>query len=135
MISIFFHSTFDQNEFFDGDAKSGGLDDEGFIFIPQRCVNGSNQCHLHINFHGCGVEKSWLGDGYVQRLGFLPLAEDNDVILMFPQIKHSLLNPNGCWDWWGYLGDAPLFHYATKQGKQMIGVARMIERMAGIEMF
>ena len=29
-------STFDQNEFFDGDAKSGGLDDEGFIHIPKR---------------------------------------------------------------------------------------------------
>ena len=103
----------------------------------QRCANGANQCHLHVHFHGCGVEKSFVGDEYIKRIGFLPLAEDNDIILMFPQIKHSLVhgNPLGCWDWWGYLGDAFMFHYATKQGKQMVGVARMIERVAGIEMF
>ena len=78
-----------------------------------------------------------VGDGYIQRTGLLPLSEDNDIILMFPQIKHSLLqgNPLGCWDWWGYLGDAFMFHYATKQGEQMAGVARMIERVAGVDMF
>ena len=82
-------------------------------------------------------ERGWLGSGYITRTGFLPLAADNDVVIMFPQIKHSLLqgNPNGCWDWWGYNGDILNFKYATKHGKQMTGVAHMIERVAGINMY
>ena len=55
------------------------------------------------------------------------------------QIKHNLLqgNPSGCWDWWGYLGLSDIldFTYATKHGKQMSGVAHMIEKVANISMF
>ena len=56
------------------------------------------------------------------------------------QIKHNLLqgNPSGCWDWWGYLGlggDLVGYTYATKHGKQMAGVAHMIEKVANISMF
>ena len=32
-------------------------------------------------------ERSWLGDGYVQRLGFLGLAEENNIVMMFPQVS------------------------------------------------
>ena len=32
-------------------------------------------------------ERSWLGDGYVQRLGFLGLAEENNIVIMFPQVS------------------------------------------------
>ena len=45
------------------------------------------------------------------------------------------MNPNGCWDWWGYCGDSDSFQYATQEGRQMSGVARMVERAAGISMF
>ena len=31
------------------------------------------------------------------------------------------VNPSGCWDWWGYCGDADNYQYATKQGRQMGG--------------
>ena len=63
------------------------MGDEGFIFIPDRCSNGANECHLHVHFHGCGMEKGWLGDGYVQRTGFLPLAQTNDIVMIFPQVN------------------------------------------------
>ena len=88
-----FFSIFDQNEFYEDDAKSFGMGDEGFIFIPSRCSNGENECHLHVHFHGCGMEAGWLGDGYVQRTGFLPLAQSNDIVLIFPQVrKIQILN-------------------------------------------
>ena len=32
-------------------------------------------------------ERSWLGDGYVKRLGFLGLAEENNIVMMFPQVS------------------------------------------------
>ena len=69
-------------------------------------------------------ERGWLGDGYIQRTGFLSLAEANNIVMMFPQIKHSVLNPvnpSGCWDWWGYCGDSDNAQYATKEGLQMRG--------------
>ena len=100
----------------------------------QRCANGANQCHLHVHFHGCGVEKSLVGDGYIQRLGLLPLAEDNDIILMFPQIKHSLLqgNPLGCWDWWGYEESmwqlSPL--HDSRDGEQLGALVEMTRQLA-----
>ena len=102
-------------------------------------------------------EKGWIGDGYIKRSGFLALGEANNIVMLFPQvlinlmindsqyvsiffqIKHKLLqgNPNGCWDWWGYLGLSDLFSfkYATKQGEQMAGVAKMVEKVATISMF
>jgi len=130
---------FDQTEYFENnDAKHTGMDDTGFIFIPSGCSGGERQCHLHLHFHGCGMERGWLGDGYIQRTGFLPLAEANNIVMMFPQVRHSMVdpvNPSGCWDWWGYCGDADNYQYATKQGRQMGGVARMVERAAGISLF
>jgi hypothetical protein len=36
------------------------------------------------------------------------------------------MNPNGCWDWWGYSGE----DYATKKGAQMQAVKQLIEAVA-----
>ena len=44
-------------------------------------------------------------------------------------------NPSGCWDCWGFLGDSEGYMFATKQGRQMAGVAGMVGRVAGIDMF
>ena len=55
--------------------------------------------------------------------------------MVFPQIKAGGANPNGCWNFWGYLGDADNYQYATKQGKQMKAMAKMVEKTANISMF
>jgi len=127
---------FDQNQFFDNDARGHGMDDNGVVFIPSRCAGGSMECHLHIHFHGCGMESGWLGNNYINNSGFLEAAQQHNVIMVFPQIRHSVLqgNPSGCWDWWGYLGDEARFQYATKEGRQMKGIAKMVERIAGISL-
>jgi len=129
-------STYDQNEFFDNSANDNGLDDEGYVFIPDRCANGTVQCHFHLHLHGCTQEKGWVEDGYVQRTGFVELAKKNDIVVMFPQIKHNFFyNPNGCWNFQGYLNDSDMYKFATKTGAQMKGMARMVEKVAGISMF
>ena len=44
-------------------------------------------------------------------------------------------NMFGCWDIFGYNGDAFNFQYATKNGKQMSGIAKLIETVAGVNMY
>ena len=34
------------------------------------------------------------------------------MIVLFPQVEQSALNPQGCWDWWGYTGH----DYITRKG-------------------
>jgi len=124
---------FDQEEFYNNDAGGHSMESQGYVYIPQRCTNGAHQCHLHINFHGCGMGSNWIGDNYIRHSGFLPLADANNVIVLFPQIHplNSAGNANGCWDWWGYLGDTEGFAYATRSGLQMRGIAAMLERISG----
>jgi len=47
--------------------------------------------------------------------------------VLFPQVEPSFqpLNPNGCWDWWGYTG----LDYATKSGTQIRAVKAMLDRL------
>ena len=104
---FFLSRDFDQTGFFENnDAAHNGMDDNGYIFIPSRyiemeqdsvsnnnenprrsCSDGELSCHLHVHFHGCGMERGWLGDGYIQRTGFLPLAEANNIVMIFPQVS------------------------------------------------
>jgi len=124
---------FDQQEFYDGDAENHSMEGEGFIYTPARCAEG-RQCHLHLHFHGCGMGSGWIGDSFIRNSGFLAVADASDMILLFPQVRPlaSAGNGNGCWDWWGYLGEAQGHAFATKAGRQMKGVAAMVERVAGI---
>jgi hypothetical protein len=50
--------------------------------------------------------------------------------LLFPQVAPSYqpLNPNGCWDWWGYEGS----DYATHAGPQIAAVWRMISDLGAL---
>lgn len=36
--------------------------------------------------------------------GYLPWADANNIVVVFPQATSNLLNPKGCWDLWGYTG-------------------------------
>ncbi len=53
--------------------------------------------------------------------GINEIAEANNMIVLYPQIKKSIVdpvNPNGCFDWWGYSTFYPLSQeWATQRGK------------------
>ncbi len=114
---------FEQSEF--GDAN---LNATGFAYVPRACAAGA-ACRVHVFFHGCGQSNEVVGDVVVRGAGFNEWAESNSLVVLYPQVKSSTfapLNPLGCWDWWGYSGEA----YATREGAQVKAVQAMLDRLA-----
>ena len=117
---------FDQSEFYIEELSS--MDATGYIYVPTVCQSQRTPCKLHIAFHGCLQGKMYLQDEYPSHTGYAQNAEGLRTIVLFPQAINSTLNPNGCWDWWGFTSPA----YASKLGLQMVAVRRMVERIAHI---
>ena len=110
---------FDQSKFFPSLELVLGLDSKCFVYVPSQCHNGSIACRMHVDFHGCNQQIGVIGDVYVQHAGYIEWAESNNIIVLFPQAKtEPLINPKGCFDWWGYSTvGTPAF--AWKAGPQM----------------
>jgi poly(3-hydroxybutyrate) depolymerase len=124
---------FDQAEFTGGAPNSIGLDEKGYLYVPEACAGGA-LCKLHVAFHGCHQGKNQAPEGksskYVKYAGYNEWAEQNNILVLYPQIFPSP-NPPGCWDWWGQAyTDA---NYANKNGKQMAAVKAMIDRVAKLK--
>ncbi|XP_056425513.1 uncharacterized protein LOC130367135 [Hyla sarda] len=102
------------------------MDTAGYIYVPASCQSGA-VCKLHIVFHGCLQAREKLGDKYARNTGYNQVADLNNFIILYPQAKSNMSNPNGCWDWWGFSSYA----YANKNGYQMTGVERMMLRTLG----
>lgn len=138
---------FNQAEFF-GDEKLNGFEERGYVYIPESCNNGA-KCGIHIFFHGCQqgfnavpVDRSndnpvydnppyvKIGTTLVENLGFNEIADVNDLIILYPQVKRSMkpYNPRGCYDFWGYAGGKDS-NFATKYGIQVSIVRRMVNRL------
>jgi hypothetical protein len=118
---------FDQRPFFEGSGTFNGLADTGFMYIPSSCEEVGAKCHLHISFHGCLQTEENIGTIYAQRSGFNEWAEDNKIIVLYPYIKPTKIpaNPNGCWDWWGYINE----YYGLKSGVQIRFIESLIQRI------
>ena len=114
-------TTFSQAAFVGGStfAYAFGLGDAGFVYVPTGCSGGSNMCALHIAFHGCEMDSTLIGQQYVLHGGYLPWADANDIVVMFPQAQgNPITNPKGCWDWYGVEGPA----FASRIGTQTLAV-------------
>lgn len=96
---------------------------EAYVYAPEACQSEGAECPLHVVFHGCKQTIKDIGTKYVEETGYNEVAEDNNMVILYPQATSSMLsNPNGCWDWWGYTnGD-----YANQKGKQISEVFRLI---------
>ena len=115
---------FDQRIFVK-DVGEHNLSDTGTVYVPAECRRQEG-CRIHVVFHGCGQSRSAIGPRLPAQTGFVPWADANRLILLFPQVSPSALNPQGCWDWWGYTGR----EYLTRNGAQIIAVHRMLLRLA-----
>jgi poly(3-hydroxybutyrate) depolymerase len=102
----------------DGD----GLADSGYAYVPDHCAGQAADCRLHISFHGCRQGKEFLDERFAKLSGLNEWAESNRIIVLYPQVNKSPLNPQGCWDWWGYTGP----DYDRKSGKQIASIAALI---------
>jgi len=110
-----------------------GLDSSGWLYVPNSCTKGE-PCRLHIALHGCKQGQSYLplkpppggGTTFVKNTGYERWADNNHLVILYPQaVSIPLLNPNGCWDWWGYSGA----DYATKNGVQIQALKAMVDQL------
>lgn len=101
--------------------SSISMADFAFMYVPQACASGTTTCKLHISFHGCLQTLADIGQAYILNTGLNEVAEANNIVILYPQVEKSLLNPNGCFDWWGYTGVT----YASRIGPQMATVNNM----------
>jgi poly(3-hydroxybutyrate) depolymerase len=118
--------TIDQQKIAGSNAKT--LASEGFVYVPESCAKGQ-ACRAHISFHGCNQYADAVGDAYTTQTGINEWADDNNIVVLYPQTKKSLfmpLNPQGCWDWWGYSSS----DYANKEGAQIIAVTQMLQSLS-----
>ena len=77
--------------------------------------------------HGCEQNRETVGMKFIEGSGFAQWADGNRLVVLFPQVSaNPLLNPKGCWDWWGYTGK----DYLTKDAPQIAAIWKMVERLA-----
>ena len=102
--------------------EGGSFAETGFAYVPKACASDAAECRLHIAFHGCRQSKEFVEDRFARMSGLNEWAESNRIIVLYPQVNKSMMNPQGCWDWWGYTGA----DYDQRSGKQVAGVAALI---------
>ena len=120
--------TFKQGDYASEHAET--LGESAYLFVPQSCKDNIN-CDIHISFHGCNQNAEAVGDEYAKNAGFNAWADTNNLIVLYPQTKKSAfmpLNPQACWDWWGYTGE----NYANKDGKQIQAVMALVNSIPTI---
>jgi Esterase PHB depolymerase len=113
---------FDQQTF----ARPGdGFADEGVVYVPPACA-AQRGCRVHIALHGCEQSREAVGDEFIKESGYAQIADTNRFIILFPQTKASAINPQGCWDWWGYTN----LDYLGKDAPQIAAIWAMVEQLA-----
>ena len=136
---------FDQAEFVPGKAAAAnGLSDTGYLYVPNACEPGATQpCRLQVVLHGCKQSAEELGDVFYTKIGVNEWADVNNILVLYPQAHATTpgelpanlwatallnANPEGCWNWWGYGGDA---QYLTKRGVQVNAIWKIVQRLEG----
>ncbi len=99
-----------------------GLMQKAWAFLPETCEATPGRCRIHVVLHGClqSVEKVEMA--FIEQTDFQRWAASNDIVLLYPQIQASAVNPYGCWDWWGYSGS----DYRIREGKQMKAIVELV---------
>lgn len=129
-------------------AAFDGLDDSGWLYVPAACQPGGAGCRLHVVFHGCqqgqratGPRGRPIGRQFVTGAGYNGWTEANRIVVLYPQVQASTaakpgdtyrLNPEGCWDFWGYTDRHGVLtgaqrRYARPDAPQMRAVKAVVD--------
>ncbi|WP_027965796.1 PHB depolymerase family esterase [Halomonas halocynthiae] len=115
---------FDQSDF-----EARGLADEGYLFIPASCEAGG--CPVSIALHGCNMSANDGDERFVRHSGLNERAAREKRVILYPQAKPSMANPQGCWDWWGFTESSwqidPL--HDSRQGRQANALMQMLDTL------
>jgi poly(3-hydroxybutyrate) depolymerase len=116
----------DQSEFGSDEAK---MLDYGHLYVPNQCRTkaGGAPCRLHVAIHGCLQAPNKVGGAFVSEAGYNEWADTNGIVILYPAVSISGVNPGGCWDWFGYTGK----DYAVKSSKQAQVIMKMVDRLTG----
>ncbi|MEQ1715930.1 MAG: poly(3-hydroxybutyrate) depolymerase [Hyphomicrobium sp.] len=114
---------FDQRPYMQ-DLGPNGMAPHGVVYIPKVC-RAERGCRIHVAYHGCAQNRAKVGDVFIKESGFARWADTNKFIVLYPQTATTPLNPQGCWDWWGYTGRA----YLTRSAPQIVAVYRMLQAL------
>ncbi len=129
--------SFEQAEFVPGWRRwlgNASLAQLGYVYIPRPCRHGG--CRLHVALHGCRQGATRSSQEFVRYAGYNAWATRHAAVILYPQVAPVgfawytpwlELNPEGCWDWWGYTGA----DFAVRSGVQIQAIAGMIERLEG----
>lgn len=117
---------FDQTPYFSGQIS---VDQTGFVYIPSGCADHTSECKLHVAIHGCNMGRYFVNSTFAENSGLNEWGESNNIIVLYPNVLPDDLvgNPDGCWDWWGYLGP----DYALQSGPQMAFIKSIIDEVIG----
>ena len=118
----------------------------GYLYVPPNCRRAGSQCAVHIALHGCKQDAK----NFATTAGYNNWAEHYKVIVVYPALAPDVPqagetcqvgpipaiadaswiepNPNGCWDWWGYLDSvgSGKNRYLTRKAPQMQVIERII---------
>ncbi len=122
-------TSFSQNPYAPGgSAPALSMDNTGLLYTPPSCASGA-ACTLVVALHGCLSGQYLLGDEFPELANLDSYADTNDLVVLYPQAIASVVpvNPEGCWDWWGY--DGPDF--AVKSAPQMVTIMNMVSALGG----
>jgi len=110
------------------DAADASLLDTALLFVPDACRNG-DACGVHVVLHGCLQSSEVIGDTFARDAGFNRYAASNRLLVLYPQVAGSRIapmNPNGCWDWWGYTGP----DYDRRDGAQLVAIMNAVDALS-----
>jgi poly(3-hydroxybutyrate) depolymerase len=107
--------TFDQDAL-RPDGADAFMASNGYVYLPPACLAGKS-CGVVVAFHGCKQNADAVGESFVKDAGFNRWADVYNVVVLYPQTRASFapLNPQACWDWWGYSGA----DYDSRHGVQL----------------
>ena len=120
--------SYDQTAFTQQQSLSIGLARVGYLYVPEACAQ-QEPCRVHVAFHGCRQYAGEVDDVFYRNAGYNQWAENNRIIILYPQTQATSLgplNPKGCWDWWGYTGP----NFAYRNGAQMQAVWSMLKQLS-----
>jgi hypothetical protein len=111
---------------------SYSMAETGYVYVPASCEK-KEPCRVHIALHGCKQQAALIKDRYTLHGGYDEWADTNHIIVLYPQTAagnpildpFAPINPNGCWDWWGYTN----FNYTVKAGRQIAAIKAMLDRL------
>jgi hypothetical protein len=106
------------------------LADRGYLFVPKDCEQEGARCRVHVALHGCKQDEGDIERQFVDDAGYNAWADNNHLIVLYPQTKASSFWPTNwyaCWDWWGYVDY--LDSYVTKSGPQVKAIRAMLDAL------